>query len=114
MVGESSALAELRRQIVRVAGSDVPVCLLGESGAGKELAARSLHLRSGRRGKFVAINCAAIPSTLQDAELFGYELRMGRYSSTRSARWRLRRRRCSCARCRSAWCGASAVCSTFK
>ena len=73
MVGESSALADLRRQIVRVAGSDVPVCLLGESGAGKELAARALHLRSGRRGKFVAINCAAIPSTLQDAELFGYE-----------------------------------------
>lgn len=73
MVGDSPALAELRRQIARVAGSDVPVCLLGESGAGKELAARALHARSGRRGKFVALSCAAIPSTLQDAELFGYE-----------------------------------------
>lgn len=73
MVGESGAISDLRRQISRVAGSDVPVCLLGESGAGKELAARALHLRSGRRGKFVALNCAAIPSTLQDAELFGHE-----------------------------------------
>ena len=49
------------------------MCLLGESGSGKELAARALHLRSGRRGRFVALNCAAILGTLQDAELFGYE-----------------------------------------
>ncbi len=73
MVGGSERLGELRRQIQRVAGSDVPVCLLGESGSGKELAARALHLRSGRRGRFVALNCAAIHGTLQDAELFGYE-----------------------------------------
>ena len=73
LVGESAAMSELGQQIRRVARSDVPVCLLGESGSGKELVARAIHARSGRSGPFVALNCAAIPSALQDAELFGFE-----------------------------------------
>jgi DNA-binding NtrC family response regulator len=73
IVGQSPPMQELARCLDRVADSDVPVCLLGESGTGKELAARAIHARSRRKGPFVALNCAAIPSSLQDAELFGYE-----------------------------------------
>jgi two-component system NtrC family response regulator len=62
------------RTIDKVAGTDATVLLLGESGTGKELLARALHESSDRRGKrFVAINCAAIPDTLLESELFGYE-----------------------------------------
>ena len=62
------------RTIEKVASSNATVMLLGESGTGKELLARGLHQASGRRaGKFVAINCAAIPENLLESELFGYE-----------------------------------------
>ena len=73
LVGNSQSILRLRQEIQRVADSDLPVFISGESGTGKELVARALHRQSGRRGPFVALNCAAIPSTLQDAELFGYE-----------------------------------------
>lgn len=70
----SPAMAELQHQIERVAGVDVPILLLGESGVGKEFAARSLHARSPRAGRtFLKINCAALPSELLESELFGYE-----------------------------------------
>ncbi|MFZ0332573.1 MAG: sigma-54 dependent transcriptional regulator [Candidatus Acidiferrales bacterium] len=70
----SPAMAELQRQIEMVAGVDVPVLLLGESGVGKEFAARTLHARSDRVGRtFLKINCAALPSELLESELFGYE-----------------------------------------
>ena len=59
--------------IERVAGADVSVMLLGASGTGKELLARAVHEKSRRKGEFVAINCAAIPENLLEAELFGYE-----------------------------------------
>jgi two-component system, NtrC family, response regulator len=61
------------RTIERVASADVSVMLLGASGTGKELLARAVHEMSARKGAFVAINCAAIPENLLEAELFGYE-----------------------------------------
>jgi two-component system NtrC family response regulator len=61
------------RLVERVAGSDATVLLLGESGTGKEVLAQGLHQASKRSGRFVAINCAAIPENLLESELFGYE-----------------------------------------
>lgn len=70
----SPAMIELQHQIECVAGVDVPVLLLGESGVGKEFAARNLHARSPRANRtFLKINCAALPSELLESELFGYE-----------------------------------------
>jgi two-component system, NtrC family, response regulator AtoC len=70
----SPAMAELQRQIERIAAVDVPVLLLGESGVGKEFAAHTLHARSARAGRtFLKINCAALPAELLESELFGYE-----------------------------------------
>ena len=66
-------MLKVTRTIERVAGADVSVMLLGASGTGKELLARGLHDASGRDGAFVAINCAAIPETLLESELFGHE-----------------------------------------
>jgi DNA-binding NtrC family response regulator len=73
-VGASPAMRELYRQIDRVAASDISVYVHGESGTGKELVARAIHDRSGRSGSpFIALNCAAIPESLQESELFGHE-----------------------------------------
>ena len=70
----STAWRELMGKIRRVAGTDATVLLEGESGTGKELFARALHALSQRAdGPFVAINCAAIPETLLETELFGHE-----------------------------------------
>ena len=67
-------MMKVARTIERVAGADVSVMLLGASGTGKELLARAVHDKSPRaKGEFVAINCAAIPENLLEAELFGYE-----------------------------------------
>ena len=66
-------MQKVAKTIERVASADVSVMLLGASGTGKELLARAVHERSGRNGEFVAINCAAIPENLLEAELFGYE-----------------------------------------
>ena len=74
IIGESAALKRALSSLHRAAGADATVLLLGESGTGKELFARSLHALSGRaQGPFVAINCAAIPDTLLESELFGHE-----------------------------------------
>jgi two-component system NtrC family response regulator len=68
------AMLKVCRTIEKVAGSGATVMLLGESGTGKEVLARGLHQASPRKaGKFVAINCAAIPENLLESELFGYE-----------------------------------------
>ena len=66
-------MMKVGKTIERVASADVSVMLLGASGTGKELLARAVHEKSGRKGGFVAINCAAIPENLLEAELFGYE-----------------------------------------
>ena len=74
IIGESPALRQTIAAIERAAGTDTTVLLEGESGTGKELCARALHNASARsNGPFVAINCAAIPENLLEAELFGYE-----------------------------------------
>jgi len=73
LLGESEALRNVRAQIVRLARSMAPVAITGESGSGKELAARDIHAQSARADKpFVAVNCGAIPEALMEAEFFGY------------------------------------------
>ena len=73
LVGQSAAMRELRAQIVKLARSMAPIAITGESGSGKELAARDIHAQSARADKpFVAVNCGAIPETLMEAEFFGY------------------------------------------
>jgi two-component system nitrogen regulation response regulator GlnG len=74
IIGMSSPIKEVYKMIGRVAASDVSVLLTGESGTGKELVAKAIHKYSERSGKpFIAINCAAIPDTLLESELFGFE-----------------------------------------
>lgn len=74
MITAAPEMLKVARTIERVATADVSVMLLGASGTGKELLARGVHQSSGRRdGAFVAINCAAIPENLLEAELFGHE-----------------------------------------
>lgn len=74
IVGTSPPLLDVFRIVARAADSNSPVLITGESGTGKEVVARSLHAEGGRRASpFVAVNCAAIPDTLLEAELFGYE-----------------------------------------
>jgi DNA-binding NtrC family response regulator len=74
VVGESARIRELVETADRVAVKDVPVLITGESGTGKELIARRIHARSPRvRKPFVAVNCAALPETLAESELFGHE-----------------------------------------
>ena len=73
LVGESPAWRELVEQIPKVARSGLPVLLLGETGTGKEVVARAIHLASARAGRaFVAHNCGATPDTLIESELFGH------------------------------------------
>jgi DNA-binding NtrC family response regulator len=74
IIGASAPMLRVFDMIERVAPTDVTVLIIGESGSGKELVAQSIHERSARaNGPFVAINCGAIPATLIEAELFGYE-----------------------------------------
>jgi two-component system response regulator PilR (NtrC family) len=73
LIGLSAAMRDLRAQIVRLARSMAPIAITGESGSGKELAAREIHAQSARVGRpFIAVNCGAIPEALMEAEFFGY------------------------------------------
>ena len=84
LVGQSPAICRLREQISKVAAMDAVVLVQGESGTGKELVARAIHMQSPRHQKaFVAINCGAIPESLTESILFGYE--GGAFSGAHSA-----------------------------
>lgn len=74
LVGNSTAIQHLRKQIAKVALADAPVLIWGESGSGKELTAHAVHDHSPRaKGPFIPVNCGAIPASLIQSELFGYE-----------------------------------------
>ncbi len=74
IVGKSEAMQQVFKMIGRVAGSEAPIMITGESGSGKELVARAVHHYSHRSDRaFLAINCAAIPEALLESELFGHE-----------------------------------------
>lgn len=73
LIGESAAMQEVRARIAKLARTQAPVYIAGESGSGKELAARLIHQLGSRADKpFVAVNCGAIPETLMESEFFGY------------------------------------------
>jgi two-component system response regulator HydG/two-component system response regulator AtoC len=74
MIGESAAIRDVRARIPRLASSDCNVLITGETGTGKDLAAELIHIHSGRRrGPLVCVNCAALPDSLIESQLFGYE-----------------------------------------
>ena len=85
LIGESPAIEALRSIIRRVADTDLAVLILGENGTGKEVVAQSIHYLSRRRDQpFIAVNCAAIPETLAESELFGHE--KGAFTDAHEAR----------------------------
>jgi DNA-binding NtrC family response regulator len=85
MVGESKPMRQISRFIHRVAATDSTVLITGETGTGKELVASLIHEKSQRRAKpFVCVNCAAMPDTLVESEMFGYE--RGAFTGAASAR----------------------------
>jgi len=74
IIGESRAIRQVKEQALRVAGGNSTILITGESGTGKEIFARAIHQASARvEGPFITINCGAIPETLLESELFGYE-----------------------------------------
>ncbi len=73
IIGKSAKMQEIFSIVQRIARTTSTVLISGESGTGKELIARAIHYNSGRRGKFVSINCGALPETLLESELFGHE-----------------------------------------
>ena len=88
LIGRSPALLQALGELERVSQSQATVLLLGESGTGKELFARAVHLASGRHDQpFIKVNCSAIPDTLFESELFGYERGAFTGASTARAGW---------------------------
>jgi DNA-binding NtrC family response regulator len=72
IIAVSSVMREVRAWVTRIAPGKMSVLLTGETGTGKEVVARAIHAASGRKGRFVAVNCGAIPEALCESELFGY------------------------------------------
>lgn len=72
-ISHSAVMVQMKRTIRMLARTNASVLIEGESGTGKEIAAKTIHLESGREGKLVSVNCAAIPESLLESELFGYE-----------------------------------------
>src|SRR6185436_3149804 len=68
-----AAMVRLYDEARRVARSPLPILIIGETGAGKEVFARTIHLASGRTGPLIAVNAAALPEQLMESELFGHE-----------------------------------------
>src|SRR5262245_9478580 len=84
MIGESERLRKARELLQRYAGCNAPVLIEGETGTGKELAAREIHYASARGlGPFVPLNCGALPDALLESELFGH--RRGAFTDARSS-----------------------------
>ena len=122
MVGQSQPMKDVYGMVARVASTSSTVLIRGESGTGKELVARAVHDQSKRKGKpFIKVICAALPETLIESELFGYEKgaftgaaassspRAARSSSTRSANSRPRRRSSYSGSCRTGSSSGSAA-----
>jgi Nif-specific regulatory protein len=85
IVGDTPQMQALRASVERVAGTELPVLILGESGTGKDVVARAIHYGSRRSGRpFIAVNCAAIAETLLESELFGHE--KGAFTDARETR----------------------------
>lgn len=85
LIGSGIAMSQVRKQVMKVAAADCNVLITGESGTGKELVAQMIHERSRRCMRpFVAVNCAAVPETLLESELFGYE--RGAFTGAHAAR----------------------------
>ena len=73
IIGENPQIFEVLQQIENFAATSLGLLIFGETGTGKELVARALHKNSGRPGEMVSVNCAGIPESLLESELFGHE-----------------------------------------
>lgn len=73
LMGQSSAIAQVRRLVRALAPTDVDILIVGETGAGKEVVAKAIHEESRRTGHFVALNCGALPESVIESEIFGHE-----------------------------------------
>ncbi|MGH6810691.1 MAG: sigma-54 interaction domain-containing protein, partial [Ensifer adhaerens] len=84
LIGHSAPMVALREKLKRIAAAATDALILGDTGTGKEVTARALHDFSGRKGRFVAVNCGAIPETMLESELFGHEA--GAFTGAREKR----------------------------
>jgi len=105
LIGASAGMRTVQKAVGMLSDADTTVLITGETGTGKEVVARALHMHGRRAGKrFVAVNCAAIPAELLESELFGHV--RGAFTGAiadRAATWRRRCRRSCCGCCRSGW-----------